>query len=115
MDRRENSILGSPFRSAKDPTERAQQNPASGSDHFLSALADRIATEVADRVAGKLQKSAPVQKALFTVGEAALYIGRSKSAVQNMIHDRVLPVVRNGRRVHLLKRDLDDWIEKHRV
>lgn len=81
----------------------------------MSVLADRIAIEVAERVAGKLQKSIPIQKALFNVSEAALYIGRSKSAVQNMIYDRELPVVRNGRRVHLLKKDLDDWIEKHRV
>jgi excisionase family DNA binding protein len=70
---------------------------------------------VADRVAGKLQKSDPLEKALLNVSEAALYIGRSKSAVQNMIYDRMVPVIRNGRRVHLLKKDLDDWIEKHRV
>ena len=109
--------MGTALRGAKavDSVRVAQGDRASGSDQLLSVLADRIAAEVAELVAGKLQKSATVQKALFNVTEAALYIGRSKSAVQNMIHDRELPVVRNGRRVHLLKKDLDDWIEKHRV
>jgi hypothetical protein len=88
--------LSSAFRGAKDAPQSGQRDPAIGSDHFLSVLADRIAIEVAERVEGRLQKSVPVQKALFSVSEAALYIGRSKSAVQNMIHDRVLPVVRNG-------------------
>jgi len=85
------------------------------SEQFLSLIAERIADEVADRVATKLQKPQAVERVLFNVSEAAVYLGRSKSAVQNMIFDRELPVVRNGRRVHLLWRDLDAWIEKHRT
>jgi excisionase family DNA binding protein len=85
------------------------------SEQFLSMIAERIADEVADRVATKLQKPQAVERVLFNVSEAAVYLGRSKSAVQNMIFDRELPVVRNGRRVHLLRRDLDAWIEKHRT
>lgn len=109
--------MGTLFRGAKamDQPQPETRATMTGSDQFLSLLADRIASEVAERVSGKLQKSAAVQKVLFNVGEAAVYIGRSKSAVQNMIYDRDLPVVRNGRRVHLLKKDLDEWIEKHRV
>ena len=85
------------------------------SEQFLSLIAERIADEVADRVATKLQKPQAVERVLFNVSEAAVYLGRSKSAVQNMIFDRELPVVRNGRRVHLLRRDLDACIEKHRT
>jgi excisionase family DNA binding protein len=85
------------------------------SDQFLAVLAEKIADQVADRVADKLRKPDGIQRVLLNVTEAALYLGRSKSAVQNLIYDRELPVVRNGRRVHLLRKDLDTWIEKHRT
>ena len=52
---------------------------------------------------------------LFTVKEAAAYIGRSEQAVQHMIHKRELVVVRKGRRVHLDRGDLDRWIESNKV
>jgi len=82
---------------------------------LLSLIAEQIAEQVADRLQSQLQKPQAVERALLNVSEAAVYLGRSKSAVQNMIYDRELPVVKNGRRVHLLRRDLDAWIEKHRV
>ena len=41
-----------------------------------------------------------VQPALFTVKEAATYVGRSEQAVQHLIFQRQLPVLRIGRRVH---------------
>ena len=65
------------------------------SEQFLSLIAERIADEVADRLA-KLEKPHPVERVLLNVAEAAVYLGRSKSAVQNMIYDRELPVVRNA-------------------
>jgi excisionase family DNA binding protein len=86
-----------------------------GSEEFFSLIAERIPDEVADRVANKLQMPHSVERVLLNVAEAAVYLGRSKSAVQNMIYDRELPAVRNGRRVHLLRKDLDTWIEKHRT
>ena len=85
------------------------------SEQFLSLIAERIADEVANRLTGKLEQPHGVERVLLNVAEAAVYLGRSKSAVQNMIYDRELPVVRNGRRVHLARKDLDAWIEKHRT
>jgi len=41
------------------------------------------------------------------------YLGRSEQSVQHLIFQKDLPVVRSGRRVHLHRRDLDDWIEKN--
>jgi excisionase family DNA binding protein len=70
--------------------------------------------EVASRVAEVLSGERPRPKALLNVAEAADYLGRTKAAVQAMIHHKELPVIRNGRRVHLATRDLDHWIEKHR-
>jgi len=84
------------------------------SDQFLDVLADKIAGLVAGKVLAQMNKSQGHQKALLTIAEAAHYIGRSKPALENLIYNRQIPVVRRGRRVHLHKQDLDDWINKHR-
>jgi excisionase family DNA binding protein len=55
-----------------------------------------------------------VAPALLTVREAGIYLGRSEQAIQHLIFQRDLPVVRVGRRVHLDRRDLDAFIEKHK-
>ena len=57
----------------------------------------------------------PVQPALLNVKEAAVYLGRSEQSVQHLIYQRDLPVVRCGRRIHLDRRDLDSWIERHKL
>jgi excisionase family DNA binding protein len=49
------------------------------------------------------------------VKEAADYIGRTEQAVQHLIHKRELIVVRQGRRVHLDRADLDQWIDANKV
>jgi excisionase family DNA binding protein len=51
---------------------------------------------------------------LLTVKRTAVYLGRSEQAVQHLIFQRELPVVRVRRRVHLHKCDLDAWIEKYK-
>jgi excisionase family DNA binding protein len=48
------------------------------------------------------------------VKQAAVYLGRTEQAVQHLIFQKDLPVVRVGRRVHLDRRDLDGFIEKHK-
>ena len=55
-----------------------------------------------------------VHPALLSVKEAAVYLGRSEQAVQHLVFEKELPVVRVGRRVHLDKKDLDSWIEKNK-
>lgn len=55
-----------------------------------------------------------VQPALFNVKQAAIYLGRSERAIEHLIADRELPVVKLGRRVHLHRSDLDSWIEKNK-
>lgn len=42
------------------------------------------------------------------------YLGRSEQSVQHLIFQRELPVVRVGKRVHLHRPDLDDWIGKNK-
>jgi len=75
---------------------------------------DSVLNEVAERVAAKLVARLPqsdVGPRLLSVAQAALYLGRTKQAIQHMIAERRLPVVREGRRVHLDREALDRWIE----
>jgi excisionase family DNA binding protein len=55
-----------------------------------------------------------VQPMLLDVKQAAIYLGRSEQSIQHMIFERRIPVVRDGRRVHLHRPDLDAWIEKNK-
>jgi excisionase family DNA binding protein len=55
-----------------------------------------------------------IQPTLLTVKNAAVYLGRSEQAIQHLVFERHLPVVRVGRRVHLDRRDLDAFIEKNK-
>jgi excisionase family DNA binding protein len=51
---------------------------------------------------------------LLDVKQAAVYLGRSEQAIQHMIFQKDLPVVRVGRRVHLHRTDLDAFIERNK-
>ena len=71
----------------------------------LDALADAIA----ERVIARMQAGQPDR--LLTVEEAAKYLGRSARAVRHLVAEGILPVVREGRSVHLDRHELDRWIE----
>jgi excisionase family DNA binding protein len=58
---------------------------------------------------------APIRPRLLTAKQAADYIGRSEQAVRHLIHQRDIPVVRNGRCVRLDRKDLDRWIENNKT
>jgi len=64
-------------------------------------------------VAGEVASLLRLEFAL-NVKQAAVYLGRTEQSVQHLIFQRDLPVVRMGRRVHLHRRDLDNWIEKNK-
>jgi excisionase family DNA binding protein len=81
-------------------------------DHFVTALA----TELAARINPQIQRrNGKPETRLFTVKEAATYVGRTEQALQHLIHKREIVVVRKGRRVHLDRTDLDRWIEANKV
>jgi excisionase family DNA binding protein len=85
-------------------------------DPTVEVLARVVAAEVALIVKKQLERLANdnAQPALLNVKQAAVYLGRSEQSVQHLIFQRELPVVRVGRRVHLDRRDLDVFIEKHK-
>ena len=78
---------------------------------LIDALAERVAMKVAERAQ---QGAAPVKPRLLTVDQAAVYIGRTKEAVQHMISGSKLPSVRSDRRVFVDVLDLDAWIEDNK-
>ena len=88
-------------------------------DSTMRTLASAIAEEVAAKVKSEIalhveHLNIRVRPALLNVKEAAIYLGRSEQAVQHLVFEKELPVVRVGRRVHLDRRDLDAWIEKNK-
>jgi excisionase family DNA binding protein len=79
------------------------------------ALAHDLAEILVPILREKMETAAPVQQVLFNIPEAARILGCSKRALESIIHEREIVVVRRGRRVYIHKRDLDAYIEKNRV
>ncbi len=62
-------------------------------------------------------KSSPAHSALkrlFTLAEAATYLGRSTWSVRRLIWSGELPSVRAGGRVHIDVKDMDEFIERNK-
>ena len=57
----------------------------------------------------------PIPKRLYTVEEAAHYLGRTVWSVRELIWKGELPLVRVGRRVHLDFDDLNAFILRHKT
>ena len=54
-------------------------------------------------------------KRLYSIKEAALYLGRSVWAVREMIWAGKLPYIKDGRRILVDIYDMDEWIEKNKT
>jgi excisionase family DNA binding protein len=88
--------------SMSNVTTAADQNP-------FAPLVAMIAGAVAERL------KAGTPERLMTVAEAAKYLGRTPWAVRSLIASEALPVVREGRSVHLDRKELDRWIDVRTV
>ena len=58
----------------------------------------------------------PLCKRLYTLKEAATYLGRSEWGMRDLIWKREIPVVKNsgGRKIFLDVQDLDDYVSKNK-
>ena len=54
-------------------------------------------------------------KRLFTIPEAAMYLGRSVWSIRHLIWAGGLPAVRAGKRIHIDIRDMDEFIENNKT
>jgi len=59
----------------------------------------------------------PLGKRLYTLNEAAEYLGRSVWGIRDLIWSRMIPVVQQhgGRKMYLDINDLDAFIEKNKA
>ena len=58
----------------------------------------------------------PLCKRLYTLKEAATYLGRSEWGMRDLIWKQEIPVVMNGsgRKIYIDKEDLDEYVSKNK-
>ncbi len=54
-------------------------------------------------------------KRLYSVEDAAEYLGHSVWGVREMLYAGKLPFIKDGRRILVDIKDMDDWIEKNKT
>jgi len=81
---------------------------------LLDDFAELLAAQILTKMTSKDGASGRVPRRLLSVDEAAIYLGRSKDAVQHLIQADKLPVVRSDRRTMLDIQDLDEWIAENK-
>lgn len=94
-------------RHARDERKRQRMSAA---EQFIDAIADAVAR----RLESKLAQSHGTGRRLFTVDEAAEYLGYTPAAIRHMVAKDQLPSVRVGRSLRFDIADLDRWIEEHK-
>lgn len=55
-----------------------------------------------------------IEKRLYTIPEAAKYLGHTIWAIRSLIWGKEIPYVRYGRKMFLDLSDLDAFIDKHK-
>jgi excisionase family DNA binding protein len=55
------------------------------------------------------------QKRLYSVPEAAFYLGRTVDALREILWAGKLPYIKDGRRVFLDLKDLDEYVERNKT
>lgn len=77
-------------------------------DKLLELLADKLAVKLS-------QEPSRLYPRLMTVDQAAVYLGRTREAVQHLVSSGKVPTVRADRRVFLDRHDLDRWIDDNKT
>jgi len=75
---------------------------------LLEALAEKLATKLS-------QEPSRLYPRLLTIDQAAVYLGRTREALQHLASSGKVPTVRADRRVFLDRLDLDKWIEENKT
>ena len=82
---------------------------------IMNAFSDLIAAKSSELMAESGRAAVELRARLLTVEDAALYVGRTKKAVQHIVASGKLPIVKADRRVFLDRKDLDEWIERNKI
>jgi excisionase family DNA binding protein len=83
----------------------------SSRDDVFGGLVEMIADAVAARIMEPPPKTAPVQKRLVTVKEAAMYMGCSPRTIRRLIDGGRLERVGTDRFIRIDRVDLDELID----
>lgn len=62
----------------------------------------------------KIQKSTSAVKRLYTLKEAARYLGRSEWGMRELIWSKKIPVVREVRKIYLDINDLEEYVNRNK-
>lgn len=57
----------------------------------------------------------PLNKRLYTIPQAAEYLGRSVYSMRSLIWAGKLPIIRDGKKIWLCIHDLDAWVERNKI
>lgn len=80
-----------------------------------TGTANNIANQQ-DRKARRISNpSCASPKRLYNIKEGAVYLGRSVWALREMLWAGKMPYVKDGKRILLDIRDMDDWIDKSKT
>ena len=82
-------------------------------DAIVESIADRVAEKILARLPQEsLQADDPL---LLSIEQAASKLGRTAPAIEHLIREHRLPVVRLDRRVFVDYRDILKLIDKHKI
>ncbi len=102
----------------RDPAQRSDDQPTAPKRRSNVAtspnafFADSFLETLAERIAQKLRvEPRDLQPRLLTIDQAAVYVGRTREAMQHLANSARIPTVRADRRVFIDRRDLDRWID----
>jgi len=70
---------------------------------------------LSDLKAEMTQTTNPFAKRLYTLKEAACYLGRSDWGMRDLIWGRKIPAVREGRKIYLDIDDLNNYIQRNKA
>ena len=62
-----------------------------------------------------IREPKPITKRLYTLKEAAAYLGRSDWGMRELIWARRIPVVREGRKIYLDIDDLEEFVRRNKT
>jgi excisionase family DNA binding protein len=63
----------------------------------------------------KTASSPRLPKRLYSIAEAAVYLGRTARAVREMLWGGKMPYIKDGKRILVDIRDMDIWIDRSKT
>ena len=80
--------------------------------HSMGTIEEK---QVENQVVSRAQRICkPSPKRLYSLDEAAFYLGRTTWSLRHLIWDGRLPIVRSGKRIFVDLQDLNSYVERNK-